>query len=529
MGRLRFQAPWTFAAKAEKQARMPVGIQVLKGTQEFEGGFEGTPYENPGDLEGQHGVEIYNTMINECDMCSAASSYLLLAALSTGWEIEAASEDPIDQKAADFQKWSLENVKGTTAQALLNILQGGPVGFSVGELVWGDILRKGDFKGKQPIAQIADKNPEYIEFKVDSFGQIADEGVWQRNYTGNSLYTKVDLEDVVYYAFWPRNDNPYGSPLLKPAYPWYFKKRFVRKQWGSFLERYGKPVPIGWVDPSTSDTDRAKFLTMIRNIRGNLAAILSNTLKLELQQIDMRPTTSYEDSILTCNRAIARSLLLPAMVMEKDATGSLALAKNQSETQFVWILRFFAQGLESVVNQQWIGKSHKLNFGDRAGQPKFKLKEYVQDDLVAKAQMYGTLSLIGLVFDIDLIREEFGIPRPKDDAVLVGGRPAGGGVLEEDGQIWGRVQATFPGATAKDVNSYTQMVMDAVNGKLKAAPPVYSFGAPPEGIEEHIKFDETNTEEDVAAGYWSEIGTQVIESMAEKAGAGKGNGGRRQV
>lgn len=528
----KLRKPWTFAAPKTKSKRVPfkADVQILKGTAAFDGGTGlDMPYPNPDKLAKEKGLPVYAQMLEECDMCSSSSAYLLLAAISSGQEMQTDGDQPIDLKALDFQKQYQAEMQTSVTQVILGIMDGAIRGVSTSELVWADQITSGELVGLQGLRKIVHKSPEYIGFKVDSYSQIEEDGVWQLNYDiGGERYTKAPLENVIYYAFWPKNDNPYGSPLLRAAYPWYFKKKFIMKEWASFLERYGKPIPIGEVEEGTGDEDRAKFLTMLREIRGNLVAVVTRGRNLKLEQVDMRPTDAYMQAIMTDNRSIARSLLLPAMVLEKDSTGSLALAENQSETQFAWIEKYLVGSVSQAIHRQWIKRVHEHNFGDTAACPYMKFRDFVQEDLQLKAAMYGTLSLIGLPFDIEVLRREFNIPPVDKDAELVGGRPAGGGLLLDDGQIWGRVQPTFPGATAEHIRSYTEMVLEAVNGKLKATPPVYSFGAP-RGIDEHIKFDETNAEEDVAADYWSEIGTQVIESMADKVGTGKGNGGRRRV
>ncbi|MCJ7551426.1 MAG: DUF935 domain-containing protein [Anaerolineae bacterium] len=440
-------------------------------------------YLNPDDLASKKGLGVYSTMRTTDDMVSASSAYLQLAVLSPGWRFDPGDDTPEAIRAAEFQTWQADVLKGTYQQALLGRLDAAIRGFSVGEIVWAERETEGEWVGKQRIAQVQDKNPRYINFKLDPFGQVIEDGIVQETTMGSSTIT-VDLKEVVYWPFWPMDDNPYGTPLLRACYePWFFK-RFEMKLWARREEQRGHPPIIGrWKhDEPPSDEDKAAFLSFMKEWRQNMTGAISDTF--ELQEFNLARSNSENslDVITTMNRAIARGMLLPALLMEKDSTGSLALGESHVD-QFIWILDYIGAQLMANMNGQYVRTSHLLNYGPRVPCPVFRIKPHKSEDLLLKAQIHGALSLIGLPFDVRKMRDVFGdtIAVPKDnEEVAVGGRPAGGGLLRDDYSVLGRafqpLPPQIPGASGQEVANMTEMVYEAVKGKLRAEK-TYSFAS----------------------------------------------------
>ena len=91
-----------FAKKAAKNPVIAAGAVRAVGFNVYEGYPDANiPFEDPDELVGQHGVEVFRTMYRRDDMVRAAVSYRIHALLSTGWQMNAASEDGPDHEAAD--------------------------------------------------------------------------------------------------------------------------------------------------------------------------------------------------------------------------------------------------------------------------------------------------------------------------------------------------------------------------------------------------------------------------------------------
>ena len=538
-GDLYIRSPITFQAEAEKET------PKLLGTQAFEDLPGDWPYQNPDELVGAKGLTVFSKMLREDEMLFSSSCYLSLATISPGFRVDPGDDTTEAMRAAEFQNDQFALMQGSLNQLCLDIIDAAFRGFAVIEPEYGARQTRGKWIGKQMVSAMRAKNPAYIEFKVDSYGAVEENGLWQLDYTGAGpgMYRKVDLQEVIYAAFWPRDDNPYGSPLLRPAYPYYFAKDFGLKQWWTFLEKFGHPIIMGKVEKGLESGERTQYLQMLTKLWKNLVAVVAGDVQVEMHQPDYKSTDQFEAMLRFCNRALARSLLLPALVMEHDgSTGSLAMAKEQgSEGQFTWILKHFADMIEQVINEQFIDRTHRLNFGDRIPRPTFKINDYAEEDLKMRAEIYSSLSLVGMPFSVPALRKEFNIPEGDSGDLMIGGRPAGGGLLNDElirvatnnpaaTELPGVPPGTPPEKVAAIRHEMTRKAFELAYDPPTPTRTVVSMASPNAvpTLDEHISFDQTNIEEDIAAEWWGQIGAIVIEDMADavKEQEGKGNGTR---
>jgi len=534
-------------AQAEQQRHEPWSPRML-GTHEFEDWVdENYPNLNSDPLAQKQGIGVYPTMLRGDDMCSAGSSYLLLGCLSPGTELVEGADDNESKRARDFAQMTFDKMQGTLTQMLLGILSAPLIGYSLGEIVWGDVITEGEWKVKQPIGQLQQKNQAYIDFKNNSAGQVEKDGVWQRNYsrinqvatTADAAYTKHLLEDVVYWPYWPMNDDAYGSPLLKAAYPHYVAKHFTMKKWASFLERYGHPIVTGKVPPKTPKAVKDTYKDMLKHLWSNMVGIIYNNFETELLTPDFKSTDSFEKMLGFNNRSIARSLLLPATVMEQGTFGSLAMSREQgSEGQFVWIMKHMSGEALSVVNEQFLRNNHEHNFDSRIPQPKLKMLPYSKDDLKIRAEVLVMLhEKLGVALSAAAINEEFSVDEPiNDEDILKAAKaaaPAGPLALPGIGQLGPYPPNTtvpqLPPEAPKEVQDdfrkeVTKMAIARARGE-KMGTTTYS-AAPPAQLQDQVPFEETQLAQEMAGEVWGGLSAMEIENIADKAQAQakKGNG-----
>lgn len=544
LNRLRFIAaphpatvPTGSMERAERRAVQQLSqkraafVQSLQGTQAFEGFVNAQlPYKQPEELVRRKGLQVFHEMDTRDDMVSTSLAYLYLAVLSEGWHIEPADETPQGLYWRDWHEYNLQGMRGTVSQFLLSIAEGCGEGFSLGEFVWGDQIVGGIHSGRQPYAYVANKNTRYIEFKVDAFGQVEKEGVWQRNYIGATEYVKADLQDVIYFCFRPKRDNPYGSPLMRPMYPWYYFKHFCLKEWARFLEQFGLPLLQGKVSSDVEDSERTSFNNLLKEVRNALTFVTDETMEVLIHQVNQQATQSFHEAIQVANRAIARSALLPELVLEHNLVGSMAASKDKSGTQFAWPLKFIQQQVAESVTSQHFLRSQIHNGGPAELCPTFLFNDFDEEDLQTVATTWKILSELGLPFSERAVRERFGIEAPTEEDILIGGKP----MAPESGYL-------VPGMTEQGAGDLVEMAHDAARRKLGPRksyfpPAKLAFaqgGGNGEGalkeLERHVDFDATNKENDRALAYWSSIGAVVFGDIADELEEreGKARGARR--
>jgi phage gp29-like protein len=516
-----------FAAKREQRQMKAALIERMLGTNAFSGYTDSNvEYVNPDLLVAEKGVEIFREMMDRDDMVAASYAYLQMAALSTGWQVEPYSDEESDQETADYVTHALESMQGSVQQVMLNILDAIPMGFVVLEKVWAKPEERGDWAGKQGLARLSHKNPVYIDFNLDEFGRIRKDGIWQETMSGD--HNKFTRDDVVYWAYDTKDDNPYGRSPSRRAYRWYFFKDGCVRLWARYVERFGMPILEGTFPKGAGKEDRNTLKTILKEFRSSMTFIKQSDWEIELHnpQSHYSETQLFSKSIQSCNRSISRSIYLPALVMEigEDATGSYALGQEHNN-QFVWILNFVRDGLADVVNEQIVKPLVEHNFPEGTPCPSWQLKPYTEEDLESKAKMMLILAQMGLPISTDYLRDVFSIPQPGEDEEVVSApsKPEGG--------------YQMPGMDEEEAKEFTEILVEGTHGKLKPEATHVHMGGngnkrnaqPLSPIERNIRFEDTNIEEDVATAFWSDTAADVLVEIGNdlEATAGKEPGARR--
>lgn len=525
-------ALWTpkrwFAQKTEQKRALRALVERMYGTNYFSGYTDdNVEYVNPDLLVGEKGVGIFREMMDRDDMVAASYAYLQMAALSTGWQIEPASDEDADKAVADYATHALEAMQGSVQQMLLNILDAIPMGFVVLEKIWAKPETMGDWSGKQGLYRLSHKNPVYIDFNLDEFGHIRENGIWQETLTGG--HNKFTRDEVVYWAYDTKDDNPYGRSPSRRAYRWYFFKDGCVRLWARYVERYGMPILEGVFPKHADEDDKTALKTLLKEFRSSMTFIRREDWQVELHnpQSHYSETSLFTQSIQACNRAISRSIYLPALVMEigEEGTGSYALGKEHNN-QFVWILNFVRDGLADVVNEQIIRPLVEHNFPEGTAYPHWCLTPFTDEDLESKARMMLLLVKMGLPISTEYLRDVFSIPEPGEGEEVVSapsGAPEGG--------------YQIPGMGEDEAKEFTEILVDASHGKIKPEVTHVHMGGngnkrnaqPLSPIERNVNFEQTNIEEDVATAFWGNTAAAVFEGIADdlEEAAGKEPGARR--
>ncbi len=490
---MRFRNPFVFADKATTR---PIASTVPK----INGTEHATTY--PDDLTTSKGLQIYRTMQTRDDMVSSAIHYLIMSCLSSGWQIDAASDEEQDIKARDYIEHAIKGIEGTPLQVLTNIMDCLPMGFSICEKVWAEPENSGDWVGYQGYRRIAHKNPLSITFEQDAYGEVTENGILQTDAKGN--ITRHLLDDVVYWPFMLKDDDPYGTRLLRPAYRYYFVKDMSIKKWASFIERYGLPLLMAKHDPDMSDEDVNTLVGWLKMLTNGVVSAFRDDIEItEYKPALTKETGLFKDAIAHCNRGIARSILLPALVGENSETGSYSLGKEHTDL-FIIVLNNIRDGLIDIVNEQIVKPLHVQNFPEGQVAPKFSLKPLTGEDLGVKAAMVKTLVESGKSFDEDIIDDWFSIPKNVEGAVKVGkSDPAPGPAIED---------------TAEERREFTAQAIDNAESNRGADVPE-GFGnreefAAVDEITRRFNPDAVNVEEEIDGEFVGQNLALILESTA---------------
>jgi phage gp29-like protein len=344
-------------------------------------------------------------------------------------------------------------------------------------------------------------------------------------------------------AWDPRNNNPYGVPLLRRAYRWYYLLEYVVRNWGRTIERFGMPNVYGIVHDSKKGEARNKLLGYLNELRTRMVGVFSKGT--EIQVLDSKISESvrtFSDAAQTSTRGIFRAALLPAMVMEKDGTGSLALTRNQADTQFSWPVKYIAEKGRDTLQTQLVHRDHLLNYGPGVPEPRFAFNDFVRDDMTLKLQVFEAAFKWGFPITAREVAENFDLD-PADFEASDILAPRAASAATDDMEIELGPHNERVAATA------THMLFDAARGNLKALQAWYNPAADTPGhvlgqvkhpknpnqkglaaIDDSADLAGALRDEEASIEHWGEIGGiamgEIAQEVEARARAGKSDGAR---
>lgn len=286
----------------------------------------------------------------------AASNLRILARISSGYEIEAASSDPIDVEAAEFVKDQLEQMSGTFEGFFRRAAMATVRKVSIHEIVYRQI-DSGRWAGKWGLRALKPKpyDPDTWRLKTDEFGNLDAleqkiNGAWQKH-------------DPAYFAVWcyDHEGDLVGTSDLSAAYRYWKAKDHVDKFWNVWLERAASPTPYGKFPAGASDPDKDAVLGFLRGMNVMGAAIVPKDW--EVGTLDASGNGSaYKTRVDYCDRMIARALLLPILLLDEGASGSYSLGKEHADTFKMTVEFLGGTFAEEIMHEQLIKRMVSYNF-----------------------------------------------------------------------------------------------------------------------------------------------------------------------
>lgn len=368
---------------------LPSDLQgIVSSTGSFFGSYGGrfrftpSPY-NPDDLVQRKGIKIYRKMAQD-EQVKAALSAKKYAVLSTGYEVQLpelpegeGAEDDEENLAAqehkEFLEFNFEEMKGSFDSKLLDIMSALTFGFSVSEKIFWSI-DYGDFEGKWGLKDLRTRPPDDIEFGVDSYGDLAEDGVWQ-----NGL--PLPAAKFLIYSYRNEFGNYYGDSDLRAAYRAYWSKDNMLKLMAVSLERYGEPVAVATYEGLLTLEQRADIESFLKNLQSRSGILLPKNITLEFKMPPPRAAEAFIPAVNLYDQHIRIAILMPGLMglSGEQATGSFARAVKEFDV-FLWILGQLRRDIETVVNEQLVKPLLDLNYKIEHGMyPKFKFKEVTEE------------------------------------------------------------------------------------------------------------------------------------------------------
>ncbi|PLX68655.1 MAG: hypothetical protein C0603_05740 [Denitrovibrio sp.] len=304
------------------------------------------------------------------------------------WDVRQVDFDDKSAGVASFVKSCLNGMG--MKQMMQDMMMAVEYGFSVVEIIWKE--KDGVWLPERALG----RKPSRFSFRGDG-GLAMIDGM-------NSIPLEEEYKFIVHRNS-PKNENPYGTPVLSKCYwPWMFKKAGFR-YWLTVAEKYGVPTVLALFD-SIDDADsrvRAKELAEnLYNIQSDAAVALANVDSVQV--LETKGTSKdFSELVQICNTEMSKAITGEVLTSDTASNGSYSLSKQHLETLEVKSAKIAKSIAETLTHTlvKWIVQ---LNFGDEPV-PAFVL------DTKAEASWDIIKDALELGFDVDKdeVAKRFGI------------------------------------------------------------------------------------------------------------------------
>lgn len=350
----------------------------------------GNTLTNPDVLFGKTGVNmgIFEEMLQDAHIY-AKLEQLKDMVYGMQWDVRPADFDGESAGIVAFVKDCLSSIG--IKQLLQDMMMAVEYGFSVVEIIWRE--KSGVWLPERALG----RRPDRFVFTSDGSLALKD---------GMSVIPLEEQYKFIVHRNSPKNENPYGTPVLSKCYwPWMFKKAGFR-YWLTVAEKYGVPTVLALFD-SIDDADsreRAKELAEnLYNIQSDAAVALANVDSVQV--LETKGTSQdFSELVQICNTEISKAVTGEILTSDTSVNGSYSLAQQHLQTLQMKSLKV-GRALAETLTGTLVRWMTELNFGD-ASVPSFIL------DYKAEAEWDVIKDALELGFEVDKdeIARRFGIP-----------------------------------------------------------------------------------------------------------------------
>lgn len=319
--------------------------------------------------------------------------------------VEAASEDPVDQRIAEMVRDWL--ARDELTDELFDILDAVGKGVSYTEILWDTS------EGQWMPERLEWRDPRWFRpSRVDLRSPMMIDASGQQVPLPGGKFICASIK--------AKSGLPLRAGLARvAAWGWMFKA-FTQRDWAIFTQTYGQPLRLGKWASGASEEDKDTLFRAVANIAGDCAAIIPERMSIEFVETGSVGASSdlYEARADWLDRQISKAVL--GQTTTTDAvSGGHAVSREHRLVQED-IERADAKALAGILNQDLIRPWVQLEFGPRPRYPRLVIARPETEDLSRLAQSLGVLVPLGLRVSESEIRDRFGLSDPEEGVRILG-------------------------------------------------------------------------------------------------------------
>lgn len=354
---------------------------------------------------GGQGLKIYQDLLRDPHVAAVVGKRRR-AVVARDWRVEAASDAPLDQQAAELVTQAYERIAFDHASlALLGCLL---TGFAVAEVAW-EVADLPGLGGRWLVpAALHGRNPRRFAYTP---------GMELRLLTWSAPVEGVPLPDrkflVARYGG-EDTEDPYGLGLGHQLFwPVFFKRQGIA-YWNTFAEKFAQPTPVAEYDTGTTEEQRRQLLDFLGSIASQAGIVVPKGTELRLLEATRSGSIDcYERLCDFMNAEISKAVLGNTLSTQMGANGARAAAETHREVE---------EGLTDADCDLLSEVLYQLNRGivemnlPAARPPRVWREKPGQEDLTTKAERDGKVAALGFSPTREYIQETYGAhwqPRPQ--------------------------------------------------------------------------------------------------------------------
>jgi len=342
-------------------------------------------------------------------------------------KIVAASEEPYDQKIAEFVRKTFYNTWNLDG-SLLGLLDALGKGFSVAEVLWrqdgGQVgvetlkLRpQGRFCFEADGSLCLLPSPYSTKTRLEP-GFDTRAGTSTTPSINTLSYTSPKSRNLpprkfITFQFGATPEAPHGRGLLMKAYWYYWFKKNNLKFWILFNEKFGSPTVIGKYRLGAGEEERKRLFEVVESLQNDSGVTIPENLAIEfLEAKRSGAINTYKDLADWCNDEMSKLVLGATLTTgEGRRSGSLALGRVHERVRSEYI-ESDARALMNVINRQLIRWIVDFNFGTDSKAPRFVIDTTEDDALDREIKVDQELVRMGVPLPLSYFYERYKRPAP---------------------------------------------------------------------------------------------------------------------
>jgi len=330
------------------------------------------------------------------------------AVLGLDYDVAPYDSTPEAKKIADFCRDVISSMQGFE-EAMLDLLDAIPKGYSMQEIIWGVV------DGKAVVVGL-----NWIHAKKAVFADYG-KGMWEPAIKVPRITTEaepINGEDLppfkmVYHRYKARSGYDTRAGILRTCAWMYLFKNYAIKDWIAFAEVFGMPLRLGKYEPGASEGDRDALKLAIQSLGTDAAGIISKSTEIEF--IDSVKGMSGSNLMFQklaefCNLEMSKAVL-GQTATSQGTPGKLGADDAQSAVRQD-LIESDASSLANTTRFQIIRPLVGYNFGWEKPLPWFRIKYETPEDLEYYAKVYERLHKMNYPLSAKHVSERFGVPLP---------------------------------------------------------------------------------------------------------------------